>query len=57
MTILDPTENYLHIDNKRILSITIKQVIASVQIRYNLFTSVQKNYTTANVEFVRFAHS
>ena len=37
MTILDPTENYFHIDNKLILLITIKQVITSVQIRYNLF--------------------
>ena len=37
MTILAPTENYFLIDNERILSITIKQVIASVQIRYNLF--------------------
>ena len=36
-TILDPTENYLHIDNKRILLITIKQVVTSVQIHYNLF--------------------
>ena len=54
---LDPTENYFPIDNKRILSITIKKVITSVQIRYNLFTSVQTNYTTANREFVRFAHS
>ena len=34
---LDPTENYFHIDNKRILLLTIKQVITSVQIRYNLF--------------------
>ena len=37
MTILDPTENYFYIDYKRILLITIKQVITSVQIRYNLF--------------------
>ena len=37
MTILDPMENYFHIDSKRILLITIKQVITSVQIRYNLF--------------------
>ena len=37
MTILEPTENYFHIDNKRILLMMIKQVIASVQIRYNLF--------------------
>ena len=29
MTILDPTENYFHIDNKRILLITIKQIITS----------------------------
>ena len=29
MTILDPTENYFHIDNKRISLITIKQVITS----------------------------
>ena len=29
MTILDPTENYFHIENKRILLITIKQVITS----------------------------
>ena len=29
MTILDPTENYFHIDNKRILLITTKQVITS----------------------------
>ena len=37
MTILDPTENYFHIDNKRTLLITIKQVITSVQFCYNLF--------------------
>ena len=37
MTILDPTETYFHIDNKRVILITIKQVITSVQIRYNLF--------------------
>ena len=37
MTNLDLTENYFHIDNKRILLITIKQIITSVQIRYNLF--------------------
>ena len=37
MMILDPTENYFHIDNKRTLLITIKQVITSVQIRFNLF--------------------
>ena len=53
----DPTENYFHIDNKRILLITIKQVITNVQIRYNLFTGVQTNYTTANREFIGFAHS
>ena len=32
-----PNRNYFHIDNKRILLITIEQVIFSVQIRYNLF--------------------
>ena len=37
MTILDPTGNYFHIDNKRIVLITIKQVITSAQIRYNFF--------------------
>ena len=37
ITILDPMENYFHIDNKRILLVPIKQVITSVQIRYNLF--------------------
>ena len=37
MKILDPTEDYFHIDNKRILLITIKQIITSVQIRYNMF--------------------
>ena len=37
MTILDPTENYFHIYNKRSLLVTVKQVIASVQIRYYLF--------------------
>ena len=37
MTILEPTENYFHIDNERILLITIKQAITIVQIRYNLF--------------------
>ena len=31
------SENYFYIDNKRILLKTIKQVIASVHIRYNLF--------------------
>ena len=35
--LVHPTENYFHIDNKRILLITIEQVITSVQIRYNLF--------------------
>ena len=37
MTILYQTENYFRIDNKRILLITIKQVITILQIRYNLF--------------------
>ena len=44
MTILDPTENDFHIDNKRILLITIKQIITSERSEwilclqsYNLF--------------------
>ena len=37
MTISGPNGKYFPIDNKRILLITIKQIITSVQIRYNLF--------------------